>query len=292
MSFARTIAFLLILAVLGVTGFKILKRRQDLQRDRHKSPNLLSTRQFWEAYQQASQKRSIGELETAVSFYQEALRLKPNHEDSLYYLGNCLFELRRFPEAIETYERLTAVNPLGSSRGYMQLGLIYADLDPGAPWDLKKASQYFQKTLQVAPDSGAMLAVGEVSVLQQDWKTAEKALQAVNTDSPMSMAAPYLLGYLAYRKGQKADAWKWFELAVQRGEFKKPQLKWTEEGDIKADPELRWRALARQSVFGRYWLPLRKYLRVANLSPAIMEQEYSQLSELLIRKAGSPQPRS
>jgi len=113
----------------------------------------------------------------------------------------------------------------------------------------------------------------------------------VNTDNPMSMAAPYLLGFLAYQNGDTSAAWKWFQLTVQRAEMKKPQLKWTEEGDIKADPELRWRALARQSVFGRYWLPLRKYLHTSNLSPVIMEQEYSKLREVLIRKADLPEGR-
>jgi hypothetical protein len=97
---------------------------------------------------------------------------------------------------------------------------------------------------------------------------------------------------LAYQIGDKKEAWKWFQLAVQRAEMKKPQLKWTEEGDLKADPELRWRALARQSVFGRYWLPLRKYLNAPDLSPAIMEREYGKLRELLSRKAGLPQKRS
>jgi tetratricopeptide (TPR) repeat protein len=277
-----------ILGFLGVAGLRVFRTRRDLREDHTDNLKLQSTRQFWETYRQANQKRAAGELEMAVPIYQEALRMKPNHEDSLYYLGNCLFELQRFPEAINTYQRLTAVNPLGSSRGYMQLGLLYADLDPGAPWDLKKASQYFQKTRQVDPDSGAMLAVGEVALLQQEWKKAEEALQTVNTDSPMGMAAPYLLGYLAHQKSQKNEAWKWFQLAVQRGELKKPQLKWTEEGDVKANPELRWRALARQSVFGRYWLPLRKYLNAPDLSPATMEREYQKLKEVLLTKVESP----
>ena len=107
----------------------------------------------------------------------------------------------------------------------------------------------------------------------------------------MSMAAPYLLGYLAYLNGDKKEAWKWFQLAVQRAEMKKSQLKWTEEGDVKADPELRWHALARQSVFGRYWLPLRKYLNAPDLSSATMEQEYRKLKEVLIRKTGLTQAR-
>jgi hypothetical protein len=98
----------------------------------------------------------------------------------------------------------------------------------------------------------------------------------------MSMAAPYLLGYLCYRQGQQAEAWRWFSLAVQRGELKKLALKWTEEGDVKADPELRWRALARQSVFGKYWLQLRKYTEKGSYAQADMKKEYQQLQKVLV----------
>jgi hypothetical protein len=38
-----------------------------------------------------------------------------------------------------------------------------------------------------------------------------------------------------------------------------PPSKWSEEGDVKAAPALRWRALARQSVFGSQWLALRSH---------------------------------
>ncbi len=276
---------LLILAVLGVVAMRLTQTRQQESGDGHEQGRLQLTRQFWDTYKQASQKRAAGDLETAASLYQKALQLKPQHEDSLYYLGNCFLELSRYQEAIDTNLKLIAVNPLGSSRGYMQLGLIYSDLDPRAPFDLEKASQYFQRTLEVDPDSGAMLGIAEVAMLRGNWQKARESLLSVNTDSPMSMAAPYLLGFLSYRKGDKLQAWQWFHLAVQRGELKKPQLKWTEEGDIKADPELRWRALARQSVFGKYWLPMRKYLNDSGLSPTVMEAEYQRFSQDLALKS-------
>ena len=271
----------MILVLLGVAGLRVFRTRRDRHEYHTGNLRLQSTRQFWETYRQASQKRATGDLEGAVALYQKALLLNPRHEDSLYYQGNCLFELHRYSEAVLSYQRLISLNPSGSSRGYMQLGLVYSDLDDDAPRDLDKASQFFRRTLQVDPDSGVMLGLGEVALLQGRWQESKRSLEIVNTDNPMSMAAPYLLGYLAYQKGDKKEAWKWFQLTVQRAEMKKPQLKWTEEGDVKADPELRWRALARQSVFGRYWLPLRKYLNAPDLSPAIMEQEYGKLKGIL-----------
>ncbi len=284
MSFYRILGVFLVLVFLGLATFKAFIGRQERPVSHNDDAKKENLRQFWDVYKQASQKRSAGEFEAAVSLYRKALTLKPNHEDSLYYMGNCFFELGRYQDAIRANQQLIKINPQGSSRGYMQLGLIHACLEPGAPFDLEKAGNFFQQTLQVDPDSGALLGIGEVALLQGKWQKASDTLQSANDDNPMSMAAPYMLGYLRYRKGERQEAWRWFRLAVQRGELKKPSLKWTEEGDVKADPELRWRALARQSVFGKYWLPLRRYLNDPQLSLSNMEQEYQRLNGLLNTK--------
>ena len=281
MSLARKLAIVLILAFSGMAAFKAVRARQQKQLNQHDSLQAENTRRFWETYRLASQKRAMGDLDSAAALYQQALALKADHEDSLYYQGNCYFERGRYQEAIADYERLIAANPLGSSRGYMQLGLVYSCLDAGAPLNLNKAVAYFQRTVQVDPDSGGQLALGEVAMLRGEWSKAWDALTDANADNPMSMAAPYLLGYLCFREGKSQEAWKWFRLAVQRGELKKPAVKWTEEGDVKADPELRWRALARQSVFGKYWLPLRKYLKSGS-SEGDMKSEYQQLQKVLV----------
>ena len=281
MSLARKLAIVLILAFLGTAVFKAVRARQQTQLNQRDSLQAENTRRFWETYRLASQKRAMGDLESAITLYRDALALKPGHEDSLYYQGNCYFECGRYPEAVMAYERLIAANPLGSSRGYMQLGLVYSSLEAGAPLNLDKATEYFQRTVQVDPDSGGQLALGEVAMLRGEWSKAWAALAGANADNPMSMAAPYLLGYLCFREGKNQEAWKWFRLAVQRGELKKPAMKWTEEGDVKADPELRWRALARQSVFGKYWLPLRKYLKSGS-SEGDMKSEYQQLQKVLV----------
>ena len=147
----------MILVLLGVAGLRVFRTRRDRHEYHTGNLRLQSTRQFWETYRQASQKRATGDLEGAVALYQKALLLNPRHEDSLYYQGNCLFELHRYSEAVLSYQRLISLNPSGSSRGYMQLGLVYSDLDDDAPRDLDKASQFFRRTLQVDPDSVVMV---------------------------------------------------------------------------------------------------------------------------------------
>ncbi len=212
-------------------------------------------RQFWPIYERAGQARSAGRLEDAIALYTQALVVRPEHEDSLYYLGNCLLERRDHDGALRVYERLVAANPAGSSRGYMQLGSLRASLDPEAPVDLPKARALFEHALALDPDSGALLGLAEVALLEHQLAEAARLLASVEADNPMSVAAPYLRGYLAFARDDAAGAWALFKAATARGEFKKAAVRWTEEGDAKTSPELRWRALARQSVFGAYWIP-------------------------------------
>jgi tetratricopeptide (TPR) repeat protein len=239
------------------------------------------TQQFWADYGAARTARAEGRLDEAILLYQRALSVRPDHEDSLYYLGHSFLERRRYADALQSYHRLLDASPKGSSRAYMQIALVHASLDPAAPRDLATAREYFDRALAVDPDSGALLGQGEVAVLERRWADARETLLRVDLDNPMSIGAPYLLGYLAFREGRRSDAWARFRTAVQRGELKKPQVRWTEEGDVKADPALRWKALARQSVFGAHWMRLRVYLAPPGPSEADMTREYASLARAL-----------
>lgn len=276
MTTARAGTILLLLAFAGVGAARLAGSRRTV-RPSGLSSSQSETQRFWQAYRQASSARVEDQPAAAIPLYQQALALRPAHEDSLYYLGNCYLELGRYPEAAAACRRLIAANPLSSSRGYAQLALLHADRRPGAPFDLPKAAQYFQQALRINPNSGALLGSGEVVLLQGDAKRAEKILRDVDAENATSVAAPYLLGYLCWRRGEKAEACSWFQRAVQHCKVKKPPVAWSQEGEIKANPELRWQALARQSVFGSDWLRLRRYAKSPRLSLAVMEPEYRRL---------------
>jgi Tfp pilus assembly protein PilF len=234
-------------------------------------------RRFWDCFRKAQDSRAAGRCEEAIALYDEALRHRPDHEDALYYRGNCAFEIGRYEDAVRSYEKLIAVNPSGSSRGYMQLGLLHASLDPAAPRDLARAERHLREALAVDPDSGALLALGELALVRGDRETARTLLSDASAADPMSVAAPYLLGFIAWEGGREDEAWRLFRLAVTRGEVKKPAVQWTEEGDLKADPALRWTALARQTITGRYWIRVRQYLAAPSVSRRDMGAEYRRL---------------
>src|SRR5674476_894615 len=49
-----------------------------------------SKQTFWIYYNRATEYRLQGKEDSSIIAYQEALKLNPNHEDALYYIGNCL----------------------------------------------------------------------------------------------------------------------------------------------------------------------------------------------------------
>jgi tetratricopeptide (TPR) repeat protein len=252
----------------------VLLRHGSGTRAASKSARASAAQAFWSTYRAATNRRNSGDCGGAVALYERAVALRPDHEDALYYLGNCYLELGAYDAAIDAYRRLVAVNPSGSSRAYIQWALVHACLASEAPRDLERAQRLFQQALDLDPDSGALLGLAEVALLRGDAARAERLLKRAGTEDSMSVAAPYLLGYLARRRGAPDAAWREFRLAVERGVLKKPPVTWSEEGEVKADPALRWRALARQSVFGAYWIRLRAYVGGPGPSRRDMEHEY------------------
>jgi cytochrome c-type biogenesis protein CcmH/NrfG len=47
----------------------------------------------------------------AVSLFREALAMNPQHEDSHYYLANCLATLGKIPDAVVELDVLARINP-------------------------------------------------------------------------------------------------------------------------------------------------------------------------------------
>lgn len=245
------------------------------------SARTLSAREFWDTYKAAGERRAAGDCDAAIRQYTRALALRPGHEDSLYYMGSCHVERGERALALAAYQELVDSNPEGSSRGYMQMGIVLASPGPDGRRALDAAEQQFTRALAVDPDSGAMLGLAEVAMLRRRWDEAARRLDAASADNAMSIAAPYLQAYLSFRRGDRAAAWERFQVAVSRGEMRKGPVAWSEEGNVKADPALRWRALARQSLFGEQWIQVRRYLKPPGPVMADMEREFKTLGALI-----------
>ncbi|GAB4249107.1 MAG: hypothetical protein Kow00109_25170 [Acidobacteriota bacterium] len=154
---------------------------------------------FWQAFQEATRRRGAGEWAAARDAYRAALELQPDHEESLFYLGNCLLELGDLEGAREIFERLVQRNPR-SQRAFGQLGLLLQSSFPPGVLDLQRAAEAFQVTAQLQPEEpGPHLRLGTIALRRGEWTVAlEHFSQAAGFGQPdgwyRKAVVEYLLG--------------------------------------------------------------------------------------------------
>jgi tetratricopeptide (TPR) repeat protein len=211
---------------------------------------------FWATYDRASALRTKGEFARAADLYRDALRLNPTHEDSLYYLGSCLYELGEYAEAEQQLRSLIALNP-ESGRAYGQLGRLLSANAPGAPRDLPAARQAFERELRIyAEQAGALLELGGLDLNQGDLPRAKEDFRAATRLG--SAEAEFLLGYVLFLQGRSAEAQRSFDkvLAKYQADRKLTSKGVLSEGDILPDPGKPLTALQRaalQSLLLSHW---------------------------------------
>lgn len=163
-------------------------------------------RRFWELYRQATAARTAGEIQQAVELYEAALQLNQGHEDALYYFGNLQLELGGLERAEWAWRRLVEVNP-ASSRGHAQLGVLYSCRSHPERFNPQTARAEFQRALEInSEETGPLIRLGELELVAGDPDAAQKYLSAVLRTNPRSAEAHFLLGYLAWRAGNRRQA--------------------------------------------------------------------------------------
>lgn len=86
-----------------------------------------------------------GRMGEAVAYFQEALRLSPDHVVALVNLGNAFRQEKQWQEARAVLERAIAVSPSDPDANY-SLGMVFAQLD-----DSDRAHDYLQRALKFRP---------------------------------------------------------------------------------------------------------------------------------------------
>ena len=87
-----------------------------------------------------------GQASEAISYFEEALKLSPDHLVALENLGNAYRQEKRWEEARITLERAVQVGPRDVDANY-SLGMVYAQLN-----DVDRAHEYLQRALQIRPE--------------------------------------------------------------------------------------------------------------------------------------------
>ena len=182
----------------------------------------------------------------ATQLLTEAVALNPAHEDSRYYLANCLYAQGDTKGALGQLDELIRLNPQ-SHRGYQRMGLLLA-ASADSREQLAAAEESVSKALALNPEeTGTLLLLGEIALLRRDPITAARRLELACRTNPRAVGGYFLRGYLAWKSNDVAQARGLLASAKNaRGKDWKPAGA-VAEGDVRA------RMYAEGSVLSSCW---------------------------------------
>jgi len=212
-----------------------------------RQPSREQTMEFWAKQREAmdAMKRQ-GDLPRAIPLFRRALELNPEHEDSRYYLANCLAAQGDDKGALEQLDRLVQINP-HTHRGYQRRGLLLAAA-ASSKADLAAAEQSLEQARSINPEeTGTMLILGELALALGNAPSAEQRLRWVCTTNSRAVGAWYLRGYLAWKRGDSLQARQMLEKArAARGKEWKP-------GGSVMEGDVHRRMHAEAAFLSAYW---------------------------------------
>jgi len=160
-----------------------------------------ATEQFW-AKQHAAMDamKHDRNFATAAQLFRDALAINPNHEDSHYYLANCLVELRDIPSAIRELDALIRINPQ-NHRAYQRKGELLA-ASANTKSELTVSRRTLNSALQLnSEETGTLVLLGEVLLAEGNFAEADRDFAHVLQANPRAANACYFRGYIAWKQG-------------------------------------------------------------------------------------------
>jgi tetratricopeptide (TPR) repeat protein len=192
-----------------------------------------SIRSFWDHFRNGTDFRISGKWNEAAMEYSQALRLKPNHEDALFYLGNMHYEMENYTEAERYWQELAALNPLSVKARY-QLGNLYFSHDRKDFYDLEKAKEEFMKAHRINKViTGPQMLLARILLIRKDYQSARKYFTAVMGSDPGNMEASFLMGYISWKLGNINKSQEYYMAAITFAADKKPVMGTLSEGDTR-----------------------------------------------------------
>lgn len=211
----------------GETGLRPFSASEPTQLDRN------TLVRFWEKQRAAmdAMKRDRN-LTRATQLFREALHLNPGHEDSHYYLANCLAASGDVTGAIAELDALVRVNSQ-SRRALQRKGELLA-ASASSKEQLEPARQVLEAALRLnSEETGALVLLGQVVLALGDGPAAEQLFAHACQANPRAANAFFFRGYIAWRRNGARQASAMLEAVRQaRGPDWKP-LGSALEGDVK-----------------------------------------------------------
>ncbi|HJZ59568.1 MAG TPA: tetratricopeptide repeat protein, partial [Gemmataceae bacterium] len=166
-----------------------------------------------------------GDLAVAVEFQRKALAADPKDRTTRFHVGEALGRLGKWQEAISSYEDLTRLLP-NDAWGFNQLAWLLATCPDANLRDGARAVEMAKKGHQIGKSDGfSWNTLGVAHYRAGNWTEAVAALQrsrelfagrrdAMNT---------CFLAMANWRLGNKREARKWYDQAVEWMEKNEPE---------------------------------------------------------------------
>lgn len=171
-----------------------------------KADSKSATVQFWAVQHAAmdAMKRDR-DFAKAITLFRQALALNPNHEDSHYYLANCLAAVGNIPAAVAELDALARINPQ-NHRAYQRKGELLAAYAASRA-QLAPARDALQAALRLnSEETGTLVLLGELDLARGDLSAADATFAHVCQANPRAANAWYFRGYIAWKRGNSPAA--------------------------------------------------------------------------------------
>jgi enediyne biosynthesis protein E4 len=162
--------------------------------------------QFWEIQHTAmdAMKRDR-DFTKSARLFREALAINPNHEDSHYYLANCLAALGDISTAIAELDLLAQINPQ-NHRAFQRKGELLAS-SARSRNQLEAAHQALSHALTLnSEETGTLILLGETTMAQGNYADADRNLSHACQANPRAANAWFFRGYIAWKRGDIRQA--------------------------------------------------------------------------------------
>ena len=158
----------------------------------------------------AVQNHKKNNLQTAENYYNEVLKINPNHFESNYLLGGLLAQTKRFNLAKSLFQKSIKINP-NSADAHYNLGVVLQELG-----DNQKAIISFEKAIEIKPNYAK--AYSNLGVMLQELGDNQKAIRSFEKTiqiEPNFADTHYNLGVLLQQLQQYQKAISCYEKAIQ-----------------------------------------------------------------------------
>jgi tetratricopeptide (TPR) repeat protein len=188
---------------------------------------------FWEKQHAAmdAMKREH-DCNKAAGLFREALALNPAHEDSHYYLANCLVALGDIRSAIPELDVLARINPQ-NHRAFQRKGELLA-AEASSRSQLGEAREALNAAIHLnSEETGTLVLRGEVSLAMGDFASADQDFAHACQTNPRAVNARFLRGFIDWKWGKLREASEKLKVARNaRGPDWKPSGA-VLEGDVR-----------------------------------------------------------